>query len=72
MLTFVLASRVFLHLFAGLCRVASLAGIEAQGWSLNPGRYAGVAERAGDDGDFKRNRMHEERERLAARMAAGQ
>ena len=28
---------------AGLCRVASLQEIEAQGWSLNPGRYVGVA-----------------------------
>ena len=30
----------------GLCKVAE---IEAQGWSLNPGRYVGVAERAPDD-----------------------
>jgi len=27
----------------GLCKVASLKEIEAQGWSLNPGRYVGVA-----------------------------
>lgn len=27
----------------GLCRAATLAEIEAQGWSLNPGRYVGVA-----------------------------
>jgi len=35
----------------GLCKVATLAEIEAQGWSLNPGRYVGVAERtdAGDE-----------------------
>ncbi len=33
----------------GLCKVATLADIEAQGWSLNPGRYVGVAERAADD-----------------------
>ncbi len=26
----------------GLCKVATLAEIEAQGWSLNPGRYVGV------------------------------
>ncbi len=38
---------------AGLCRVATLQEIEAQGWSLNPGRYVGVAERALDDIDFK-------------------
>jgi type I restriction enzyme M protein len=28
---------------AGLCRSATLKEIEAQGWSLNPGRYVGVA-----------------------------
>ncbi|MCF8156796.1 MAG: type I restriction-modification system subunit M [Rhodoferax sp.] len=28
---------------AGLCKVATLQEIEAQGWSLNPGRYVGVA-----------------------------
>jgi len=28
---------------AGLCKVASIKEIEAQGWSLNPGRYVGVA-----------------------------
>ena len=27
----------------GLCKAATLADIEAQGWSLNPGRYVGVA-----------------------------
>ena len=37
---------------AGLCKVATLAEIEAQGWSLNPGRYVGVAERAADDFEF--------------------
>ena len=37
---------------AGLCKVATLADIEAQGWSLNPGRYIGVAERAADDFEF--------------------
>jgi type I restriction enzyme M protein len=36
----------------GLCKVATLAEIEAQGWSLNPGRYVGVAERAPDDFEF--------------------
>jgi type I restriction enzyme M protein len=38
---------------AGLCKVATLKEIEAQGWSLNPGRYVGVTERAADDFDFK-------------------
>lgn len=37
----------------GLCKVATLEEIEAQGWSLNPGRYVGVAEREEDDVDFK-------------------
>ena len=36
----------------GLCRAATLAEVEAQGWSLNPGRYVGVAERAADDFEF--------------------
>ena len=29
---------------AGLCKVATIAEIEDQGWSLNPGRYVGVAQ----------------------------
>ncbi len=33
---------------AGLCKVATHAEIAAQGWSLNPGRYVGVAARAAD------------------------
>jgi type I restriction enzyme M protein len=37
----------------GLCKVSTLQAIEAQGWSINPGRYVGVAERAVDDFDFK-------------------
>ena len=32
--------------------MATLEEIEAQGWSLNPGRYVGVAEREADDFDF--------------------
>ncbi len=38
----------------GLCKAATLKEIEAQGWSLNPGRYAGVApgEEISDE-DFK-------------------
>jgi type I restriction enzyme M protein len=38
----------------GLCKAANLGEIETQGWSLNPGRYVGVA--AGEevsDEDFK-------------------
>jgi len=34
---------------AGLCKVASIAEIEAQGWSLNPGRYVGVNARGADE-----------------------
>ena len=34
----------------GLCKVATVDEIETQGWSLNPGRYVGVAD--GDDDDF--------------------
>jgi type I restriction enzyme M protein len=37
----------------GLCKVATIKEIEAQGWSLNPGRYVGVAEAEADDFDFK-------------------
>ena len=48
---------------AGLCKVATLAEIEAQGWSLNPGRYVGVAARAQDDFDFK-ERLEEQNEEL--------
>jgi len=38
----------------GLCKAATIAEIEAQGWSLNPGRYVGVAvgEEVSDE-DFK-------------------
>jgi type I restriction enzyme M protein len=53
---------------AGLCKVASLAYIEAQGWSLNPGRYVGVAERAADDFEFagRLEELNEELETLNA------
>lgn len=38
----------------GLCRAATLKEIEAQGWSLNPGRYVGVAPgEVTSDEDFK-------------------
>jgi type I restriction enzyme M protein len=48
---------------AGLCKVATLAEIEAQGWSLNPGRYVGVAEREADDFVFA-ERLEELNEEL--------
>lgn len=37
---------------AGLCKVATRAQIEAQGWSLNPGRYTGSAVIDDSDEDF--------------------
>ena len=36
----------------GLCKVATTEEIEAQGWSLNPGRYVGVVAREEGDFDF--------------------
>ena len=53
----------------GLCKAATLAEIEAQGWSLNPGRYVGVApgEDVSDE-DFKAQleALNEELETLNA------
>lgn len=37
---------------AGLCKIAALKEIERQGWSLNAGRYVGVAEGEVEDVDF--------------------
>ena len=53
---------------AGLCKVATLKEIEAQGWSLNPGRYVGMAEREADDFVFaeKLEELNEELEVLNA------
>src|SRR5690606_34951589 len=36
----------------GLCKVIASTEIEAQGWSLNPGRYVGTAAREVDSLDF--------------------
>jgi type I restriction enzyme M protein len=47
----------------GLCSVVKLDEIEAQGWSLNPGRYVGVTERAADDFEFL-DRLRELNEEL--------
>jgi type I restriction enzyme M protein len=46
----------------GLCNVATLDEIEAQGWSLNPGRYVRVAAGEEDDGDLalKLGELHDE------------
>ena len=56
---------------AGLCKVATLAEIEAQGWSLNPGRYVGVIAREEDDFDFK-ERLEELNEKLEVLNAEAQ
>jgi type I restriction enzyme M protein len=53
----------------GLCKVATLKEIEGQGWSLNPGRYVGVAPgEAVSDEDFKVqfDALNEELEALTA------
>lgn len=53
----------------GLCKLASRKEIEAQDWSLNPGRYVGVAPgQKPDDGEFKEKlgALQEELERLNA------
>jgi len=56
----------------GLCKVSTLKEIEAQGWSLNPGRYVGVAEGKADDFDFKERlqELNEELEKLNAEARA--
>lgn len=52
----------------GLCRVAARTEIEAQGWSLNPGRYVGVSEKRIDEVDFadQLDALNEELEALRA------
>lgn len=51
----------------GLCKVATIAEIEAQGWSLNPGRYTGTAALEDDEEDFVENlsEQYEEFTRLS-------
>lgn len=57
---------------AGVCNAATAAEIETQGWSLNPGRYVGVGERADDEFDFveRLEGLSEELERLNAEAHA--
>ena len=64
---------------AGLCKVATRAEIEAQGWSLNPGRYTGSAAADEDDEDFAEKldslygeftRLSDEAEGLRAKVDA--
>ena len=61
----------------GLCKVATRADIESQGWSLNPGRYTGTAVVEEDEGDFADNlanlydeftRLSDEAELLSAKV----
>jgi type I restriction enzyme M protein len=47
----------------GLCGTATMEEIANQDWSLNPGRYVGIAKEAGDGLDF-RNRLEELGEEL--------
>jgi type I restriction enzyme M protein len=56
---------------SGLCCAATVAEIEAQGWSLNPGRYVGIADRAPEDFDFteRLEELNEELEQLNAEAA---
>ena len=51
----------------GLCKVATRAEIEAQGWSLNPGRYTGTAATDDNDENFteKLEDLYEEFTRLS-------
>jgi type I restriction enzyme M protein len=63
----------------GLCHVATLGEIEAQGWSLNPGRYTGAAVIDSDDDAFTERvsilhdqfmRLGDESDALRAEVAA--
>src|SRR5208283_3575063 len=57
---------------SGLCKVATLKEIEAQGWSLNPGRYVGVKEQEDDGFNFaeRLGELNEELEALNAEARA--
>ena len=37
---------------AGLCKAVTVDEIEANGWTLNPGRYVGVADREAEEFNF--------------------
>jgi type I restriction enzyme M protein len=55
----------------GLCAVATLDQVQNQGWSLNPGRYVGIAATADDGVDFRvrLEELNEELERLNVEAA---
>ena len=52
---------------AGLCKVVNRTEIEAQGWSLNPGRYTGsaVVDESDEDFSVKLEELYEEFTRLS-------
>jgi type I restriction enzyme M protein len=52
----------------GLCRVATIDQIKEHGYSLNPGRYVGVAEKEEEGVDFyeRLEELNEELEQLNA------
>jgi len=56
----------------GLCAVTTIAQIEEQGWSLNPGRYVGTADVENDGVDFRERieDLNEELEKLNAEGVA--
>ena len=51
---------------AGLCKFITIEQIREHGYSLNPGRYVGVAEKEGEDFDFyeRLEELNEELEQL--------
>jgi type I restriction enzyme M protein len=55
----------------GLCKVATVEEIKAQRWSINPGRYVGVATGEHEDYEFIRRleELNEELEKLNAEAA---
>ena len=57
---------------AGLCKAATLQEIEAQGWSLNPGRYVGVTAAEDDGFEFavRLEELNEELERFNTEATA--
>lgn len=53
---------------SGLCKVTTIKEIKDHGYSLNPGRYVGVAEKEGEEYDFyeRLEELNEELEKLNA------
>lgn len=57
---------------SGLCKIATIGEIEAEGWSLNPGRYVGARKNEEEDFDFSERfeALNEELERLNSEASA--